>query len=280
MKIFVRLHDIAMKSDPYYLAKKAKEIGFDGVQLVINKAIENESGLPGTLSEERKHYIAKAFKDEGLEVGMLGAYFNPVHSNKELVKTNIAKFKEYLSFAKDFDCYLVGSETGSFNDDKWTYNPLNRTEEAYQEVLSIFIDLVEHSKSTSCNVAIEGADGHCMYKPEQLHRLYTDLNSEKVSIIVDVFNYLNIENYSKEYQNDILDRCINLFGDKICIFHLKDFKVEDGKLKNIGLGDGLMDLEHLIPKIKAHCPNAYLVFEGVPFATMESSLKHIKNLLK
>lgn len=34
---------------------------------------------------------------------MLGAYFNPVHSNKELVKDNIERFKEYLGYTKDFN---------------------------------------------------------------------------------------------------------------------------------------------------------------------------------
>ncbi|MDE6013747.1 MAG: sugar phosphate isomerase/epimerase, partial [Anaeroplasmataceae bacterium] len=128
MKIGVRVHDFG-KSDPKTLAMQAKAVGFDGVQLVLNKAIEGETGLPGTLSKEKAKAISDAFHKEGLEIFMMGAYFNPVHSNKELVATNISKFKEHLKYLNDFDGHFVGSETGSFNEDKWTYQPLNRTAE-------------------------------------------------------------------------------------------------------------------------------------------------------
>ena len=66
MKIGVRVHDFG-KSDAKTLAKKAKEVGFDGVQLVLNKAIEGESGLAGTLSKEKANSIYEAFKSEGLD---------------------------------------------------------------------------------------------------------------------------------------------------------------------------------------------------------------------
>ena len=101
MKIGVRVHDFG-KSDAHTLAKQAKEVGFDGVQFVLNKAIEGETGLPGTLSKEKALAFQKAFKDQGLEIFMMGAYFNPVHSNKDLVKTNVLKFKEHLTYLKDF----------------------------------------------------------------------------------------------------------------------------------------------------------------------------------
>ena len=279
MKICVRLHDLG-KSDALTLAKRTKEYNFDGVQLVINKAIEGESGLPGTLTDEKLSEISLAFQNENIEVAMLGAYFNPVHSDKNLVATNIEKFKEYLGFANRFNCKYVGSETGSFNDNKWTYNPLNRTEEAFQEVKRIFKDLANHAEKCNSFVAIEGADGHCMYCPDQLYRLYKELDSKHVKIIVDIYNYLNEVNYSMEYQHKTLDRCIELFKDEIVLFHLKDFIVVDGKLKQVGLGEGIMDLENLVLKMQKFCPNAYLIFEGVPFDKMKSSLQFIKNIIK
>ena len=170
MKIGVRVHDFG-KSDPKTLAMKAKSVGFDGVQLVLNKAIEGETGLPGTLNDDKVKKISQEFMDAGLEIFMLGAYFNPVHSNKELVKTNVAKFKEHLKYERLFNAYYVGSETGSFNDDKWTYNPLNRTEEAFQEVKRIFGGLAEYAKEVDAKIALEGAFGHCMHNPKALKRL-------------------------------------------------------------------------------------------------------------
>ncbi len=279
MKIIVRAHDVG-KTDEKTLAKKIKELGFDGLQLAINKCIINETAQAGSMSDERLDEMAKAFSDEGLIIPLIGSYFNPVHSNKETVNKNILKFKDHLRFAHKFNTLYVGTETGSFNDDKWTYNPLNRTEEAYQEVKRIFTDIISYAKEVNSNICIEGADGHCIYQPKALKRLLDDIDNGHMFITVDVYNYLNEQNYSVEYQHQIIDECIDLFKDKIRIFHLKDFTMNEQPLKRVGLGEGMMDLKYIVKKAKENCPNAYLVFEGVPFESMTTSLAYIKELLK
>ncbi len=272
MKICYRAHD-AGKDSASGLAKKVKELGFDGVQLVLNKAINGESGLPGTLNNEKVLEIKKAFLDENLEIAMLGAYFNPVHSNKDLVNTSILKFKEHLKYANTFSTKFVGTETGSFNDDKWTYNPLNRTPEAFETVKEIMSDLANYAKEVNSNIAIEGADGHCMFEPKALKKLFDEIDNGHVFIIVDIYNYLNINNHLNHKK--IFDECLELFNDKIVIFHMKDYIVKEEKLVQVGLGQGLMDFNYILPKIKEQCPNAYLIFEGVMPIDVKSSLELI-----
>ncbi|MGM9969536.1 MAG: sugar phosphate isomerase/epimerase family protein [Anaeroplasma sp.] len=276
MKIGVRVHDFG-KSNAETLAKQAKSIGFDGVQLVLNKAIEGETGLAGTLSKEKAEYFYNTFKKEGLDIVMLGAYFNPVHSNKELVAKNIAKFEEHLKYMNDFHAGFVGSETGSFNDDKWTYNPLNRTEDAFQEVKRVFSALAKVAEKYNSRIALEGAFGHCMYNPQALNRLVNEIKSDSVYYTVDIYNYLSYSNYL--CQKDIFDECISLFKDKIVIFHLKDFIVENESLKQCCIGKGLMDYDYMLPIIKRKCPNAYLIFEGSKPEDMEFSYNYIRSKL-
>ncbi|UKI50750.1 MAG: hypothetical protein L6U99_05200 [Clostridium sp.] len=93
MKIFVRAQDLG-KKDEITLAKEIKALDFDGLQLAINKAIAGETAYD--MDENRVKAIAKAFKDQNLEIALIGAYFNPVHSNKDLVLKNIKKYKEHL----------------------------------------------------------------------------------------------------------------------------------------------------------------------------------------
>ncbi len=276
MKIGVRVHDFG-KSNAETLAKQAKEVGFDGVQFVLNKAVEGETGLPGTLNKEKALEFQKAFKSEGLEIFMMGAYFNPVHSNKELVKTNIAKFKEHLLYLNDFDGHFVGSETGSFNDDKWTYNPLNRTEEAYAEVKRIFGELADYAKEVNGNIALEGAYGHCMFEPKTLKRLVDEIDNGHVFYTVDIYNYLDISNYQN--YKEIFEEALDLFKGKIRIFHLKDFVIEDNKLKQCAIGKGLIDYEYLMTRIKETNPDAYCIFEGSKPEDMKFSLDFVKNMI-
>ena len=277
MKIGVRVHDFG-KSNAETLAKQAKAVGFDGVQFVINKAIEGESGKAGTLNDEKVKAFADAFHNEGLDIVMLGAYFNPVHSNKQLVSDNIAKFKEHLAYENKFGARFVGTETGSFNDDKWTYNPLNRTEEAYQEVLRIFKDLAKTAEDNNANMAIEGAFGHCMFEPKALYRLVSEINSNNVYYIVDIYNYLAISNY--ENYKEILEECFKLFKGRIVIFHLKDFIIEDGALKQCAIGKGLLDYDYLLKRMNEEAPDAYLIFEGFKPEDMEFSYNFVKSKLE
>ncbi len=276
MKIGVRVHDFG-KSNPSTLAMQAKAVGFDGVQLVLNKAIEGETGLPGTLSKEKAISISNAFQSEGLEIFMMGAYFNPVHSNKDLVKTNIAKFKEHLKYLNDFNGHFVGSETGSFNDDKWTYNPLNRTEEAFLEVEKIFKDLAEYAREVDGNIALEGAYGHCMFEPKALKRLVEEIDNGHVFYTVDIYNYLSIHNYQN--YKEIFEECLELFQGKIVIFHLKDFVIENETLKQCAIGKGRIDYPWLLKRIKETNPKAYLIFEGSKPADMQESFTFVKNIL-
>ena len=278
MKVFVRAQDFG-KKDPVSLAKEIKAVGFDGLQLAINKAIEGETAWYGELSEERAREIANAFLNEGLEIPLIGSYFNPVHSNKELVKKNIQKFKMHLEYSHFFNTKYIGTETGSYNDDKWTYNPLNRTEEAFNIVVSTFKELAAYAKEVNSNLSIEGADGHCMYSPKQLKRFFDEVDNGHLFITVDVYNFLNEENYSKEYQRQIIDECISLFGNKIKNIHLKDFTMDEKPLLKVGLGDGMMDLDYIVTRVKNELPDANLIFEGVPKDKMESSLKYIKSIL-
>lgn len=277
MKIGVRVHDFG-KSNAETLAKQAKAVGFDGVQFVINKAIEGESGKAGTLNDEKVKAFADAFHNEGLDIVMLGAYFNPVHSNKQLVSDNIAKFKEHLAYENKFGAKFVGTETGSFNDDKWTYNPLNRTEEAYQEVLRIFKDLAKTAEDNNANMAIEGAFGHCMFEPKALYRLVSEINSNNVYYIVDIYNYLAISNY--ENYKEILEECFKLFKGRIVIFHLKDFIIEEGALKQCAIGKGLLDYDYLLKRMNEEAPDAYLIFEGSKPEDMEFSYNFVKSKLE
>lgn len=276
MKIGVRVHDFG-KSTAEELAKKAKAVGFDAVQLVLNKAIEGETGLAGTLSKEKANYFYEVFKKEGIEIAMLGAYFNPVHSNKELVSKLVDKFSEHLVFENDFHAGYVGSETGSYNDDKWTYNPLNRTEEAFNENVRIFGKLAEVAKANNAKMALEGAFGHCMFEPKALKRLVDTIDNGSVYYIVDIYNYLSIDNYMNHTK--IFDECLELFKDKIVIFHIKDFVIEDGALKQCCIGKGMMDYDYIMPLIKKNCPNAYLIFEGSKPEDMEFSYKFVKTKL-
>ncbi len=275
MKLCIRPHDVGI-STADDLGSKIHAMGFEGVQLAIAKAIKGQDGEPDTLTPDVCRSIREGFNAHGVEVPLLGAYFNPVHSNKEYVKKSVAKFADHLRKASLFGAKYVASETGSYNDDPWTYNPKNQTEEGFEEVCSVFSPLADVALESGSYLTIEGAWGHCIYCPAQMERIVKALDNGHIRVTVDIFNYLYEKNYESRF--DILDECLDRFGDKIAVFHIKDFMVcPDGSLKETGIANGIMGWDKMLPKIKKHVPDALLVFEGVQ--DMPRSLEIFKSYM-
>lgn len=268
IKIGIRAHDFG-KNSASELARLVYENHFDGIQLVLKKAIDIDNPLESL-------FVIKEQLNQ-TKILMFGAYFNPIHPNSLSLKKGIDNFERHLRFAKLFDCEYVGTETGSLMGDIWGYLPKNHTETSFKQVLQVFSSLVKVAKEEDVTITIEGAYAHVVHSPKVLKRLVDKLDSSHVKVTLDLYNFLNIRNYRSHTL--IFDEAMTLLKDKIVIYHLKDFSVEDGLMHQVGLGKGLMDYPYIIGQIKKHTPNAYLIFEGVTGEDISSSFEYIKSLL-
>jgi sugar phosphate isomerase/epimerase len=260
-RICIRAHDLG-RLPAEALAEKIRAAGFDGLQLVPAKALD------GPFGPENAEALVKAFA--GLEITMIGAYFNPVHPDPEVVQAGIAHFKKMLAVAGPLGALYVGSETGSLMGSPWTYVPQNHAPQTLDRVIDVFRGLADYAGGTGASVAIEGAWAHVAYSPEKVREILDAIQNPNLKVVVDLFNFLNPANH--EDRMNILDRCFRLLKDDIVVFHLKDYVVEDGALRQVGLGRGLMDYPAILAKIRAETPDARLVFEGVTGDDVATSL--------
>jgi L-ribulose-5-phosphate 3-epimerase len=272
LKIGIRAHDLVEKKTPEELANALHEHGFSYAQLVMNKAFS-----PYSYEENFVKEVSTSLKEKGITVAMLGAYFNPVHSNPQVVQDDIANFKANLRIAHEFGHPFVGSETGSFNDSPWTYNPKNQTEEGYQASKAVFAELARYAEEVGEDITIEGAWGHVMYCPKVLKRLVDELHSPRVHVTVDLYNYLYEGNFAQRDQ--IFLEALQLFGSEVKIIHLKDAKLVEGKLVQVAPGQGDFHYSLMIEAIRKYCSNAVLVFEGVKARDIDASHRYLETLL-
>ena len=271
LKLGIRGHDLPgcpFKSIDDFIAS-FKQYDLDYLQLVYKKAFKDFDMNPHFLLE-----LANKLKENDIKVAMIGAYFNMIHPDEEKRSEGLEYFKWCMETAFVFDCRLTGSETGSANGDKWTYNPYNHTKDAFDIVVKTVKEIKRYGREFKCRPIIEGAYAHTVYKPELLKELIDITEIEDVT--VDIYNYLNIDNYKEADQ--IFDLCLELFNDKIKVFHLKDFNVVDGKLVQCGIGQGIMNWKYYIKRIKAECKDAVLILEGVVNQDIESSIEYIRRL--
>ncbi|MBN2503853.1 MAG: sugar phosphate isomerase/epimerase [Bacilli bacterium] len=256
--------------DVISLANKIRQYGFSGTQLVFAKALNEPVDF------QNLEAIKQAFS--GLQIMMLGAYFNPIHPDKEIVAKGIRNFKEHLQVASLLEAPYVGSETGSLMGSPWGYVPENHTDASLMEIIEVFQDLVKEAALNDVAVAIEGAWQHVVYSPERMRQVLDLIPGSHLQVTVDLYNYLHMGNYNDRIS--IFQRCFDLFADRIRIIHLKDFMIENNQLKQVGLGQGMMEWPILINLIKKYTPDASLIFEGVTGEDIITSYDLISNLLK
>lgn len=255
--IGTRGHDIAENVSAEVLASQMEKAGFKTVQLVAYKSIEGVADQGGHLSSAKAFEIGQAFKKHNIHIGLIGSYFNFL--DEATVEQGIERFKEYLIHGREIGGYLVGTETGSYKKD-WTYHPDNHSEEAYQKVLSIFRELLDVAKNHGMCIGVEGAYHHTMGTPRRVKRLIDDLDATNVRVILDPFNFLHIGNYTECKQ--IIQEAFELYGDRIEVFHAKDFIVENEKMIQVPLGTGLMDYPWIYKIIRKYKPGLDIIIEG------------------
>lgn len=268
MKIGVRAHDIDTNMSIASLKEAINNFGFDGLQLVTNKVFAKSIDTVDLVD------LKNTFKDQ---IFLLGAYFNMVHPTQDEVVKGVSNFKKHLDIADSITAPFVGTETGSLMGSPWNYMEGNHSDESFLKVVKVVMDLIEYSKDKNVDVAIEGAWNHVIYSPQRMFQLIQVINSPKLKVIVDLYNFLNINNH--ENHVEIFKETLDLFSDKVVIFHLKDYIVENGKISQVGLGKGLMNYPEIIKLIYQYNKNAYLIFEGVKKDDMQSSLQFVRDLI-
>ncbi|MCR4780742.1 MAG: sugar phosphate isomerase/epimerase [Ruminiclostridium sp.] len=276
MRLFIRAHDLGVKGEAGIIAR-LDELGLDGVQLVTYKCLDGITYTPGSLTRERAAGFGNAFGKAGKTVPLIGAYFNPVHPDEAKIKNGIAVFRDHIALAKELGCDNVGSETGSYNGDKWTYHPQNRTDEALDRVVSVFSELTEYAQDYGVYVCMEGAFGHVCWEPAVLEKAAKRIGRDNIRFIFDLYNYLDGSNIGKMY--DILEEGLQRFGDRICVFHIKDCVINgDGSLRQVGVGKGVFDYERILTEIGKVCPDADLVLEGTTGDDIPFAVDHLRKL--
>lgn len=273
LKIGIRGHDLVVKGDIDTLVLKLKKHDINYLQLVFPKTF-----LDYSYEESYVKNIKNKLEENNIKVAMLGAYFNPVHSDKNTLENGINNFKSNLDIAKYFNSAYVGSETGSYNDSPWTYVPKNHSDVAFNEVYKVFSSLISYASKINEKVIIEPAYNHCIYNVKTLDKLLNKFNSDNVYVTIDLYNLLSLENYN--HKNEVFLEALKTFKDKVKIIHIKDSKLIEGKITQVDPFKGDFDFKFMLETINKYAKEAVLVFEGVKEDAIDLAIKNLKEIAK
>ena len=99
-----------------------------------------------------------------------------------------------------------------------------------------------------------------MDSPERMKRFLDDINSPNVEAILDPVNLISGKNYKN--QEGVLEQAFALYGDRISMVHIKDFRMENGEPQFEHIGDGLFHYEPLLRWLKKEKPYITMLLEN------------------
>jgi len=270
----IRAHDLTSHSLEE-LANEAANKGFSAVQLALAKSFPSLNTRNGSLSTGLASHISRAFNQAGIQIAVLGCYINMIHPNPEIRQQELTRFKEHVRYARDFNCSIVGTETGNILE-VMEYTEENFTEEAFQSVVVSVKELVAEAEKFGVIVGIEGGINHPIHTPFQMKRLLDIVDSNNMQVIYDPVNFITLDNYHD--QEKLFLESAELFGDRIAIVHLKDFMIEDNKIMTVPVGKGQLDYKKLFTCFKKKKPFMYYLMESTTEPHIKESADFIRNV--
>lgn len=228
--------------------------GITGYQLALKKSFALNERI---LTEES---VAKINNSVFKHSPILGAYFNPVHPDYQIVREGIENFIFNMNLASKFGIKYVGTETGSVLGTPWNYHPDNHKSATVEQLIEVFKEIANRTKEVDVKIAIEPAYQHVIKDVDSLLEMDREIGNDRIVYILDIFNLLKSRNY-EDYKL-ILENFLDKAGSKTKIIHLKDFVVENNQVKQVKIGEGIVDFEYLIQYVKRVTTNAEFVLEG------------------
>ncbi|MGH7995848.1 MAG: sugar phosphate isomerase/epimerase family protein [Opitutaceae bacterium] len=273
MKLGVRAHDFG-RLPVDELALQIARHGFESVQLAPVKALAGVETDAGRLSRGFAASVRDAFRRHRIRIAVLGCYINLGDSDEARRRPQLERFKQYVRFARDFGCSVVGTETGSLNAD-FSRHSDNSGEEAFQIVLGGVRELVREAETFDVFVGIEAVERHIISTPARLRRLIDEVSSPNLQAIYDPVNLLSATNY--EQADWIAADAQSQLGERIRIVHAKDFVVEAGALREVPAGRGRFDYTPILRWIKRCRPEIDVLLENTHPATIAGTASFLRS---
>ena len=279
MNIGIRLHDTIGTNLEEHL-RRAHEQGFSCAHIALSKTIPGFSMMdaPALMTDEQAAQVRSLLDKYGIQCAVLGCYLNLATTDEEELAKTVACYKAHLRFAKAIGATVVGTETGAPNAGYKTC-PECFTEESLQLFIDRLRPVVEYAEEIGAVIAIEPVCRHIVSTPARARTVLDAIDSPSLQIILDTVNLLNMENHTR--MDELVAESIDLFGDRIRILHMKDYRPVEGAadVASMACGTGVMDYTRLIAFAKAN-PGIPMTLEDTVPTNAVAARDHLENVGK
>ena len=274
IQLGIRLHDTAEQE----IGKRLAQVKADGFSCV-HIALAKTAGLPKeteALTPGYAMWLKNVFARAGVDAAVLGNYQNLAHPDEAELRKIKARYAAHLRFASLMGCAMVGTETGAPNAAYAYDKEANHSDRALKILIKNLSDVVRDAERFGVILAIEPVYKHIVYDPKRARQVLDAVASPNLQIIFDPVNLLDPDNLDR--RDEVIDSAIELLGPDIAMIHLKDYVMEDGKMKAVGCGLGEMDYTRILKFAKERKPYIHATLENTKPDNAAFCRDHILNI--
>ena len=264
MQLGIRLHDVNTKEAPALQtleerAKKAREEGFSCVHLALAKCISGVTFDDATLTEGLGAYVRRVFRQQELDVAVLGCYLNLAHPDENKLRAFQSRYYGSMRVAAVAGIGMVGTETGAPNAE-YKLDANTHGQEALRTFMRNLEPVVACAEHYGVTMAIEPVWNHIVYNADRALEVIRGIGSRNLRIIFDPVNLLGTENV--DAREKVIGEAMEKLCDHIAMVHIKDFVREGDKLVSVAAGTGEMDYSAILRFLKARKPYIQATLEN------------------
>jgi len=189
--------------------------------------------------------IVKTFEKHDIRIVAVFGYVNVVDPLPERMKRHEARMECLIRNWKRLGCANISTETGTFNTTSdWAGAPENTTEQGYQRCRAALEKFVKMAEKTGAIISIEPYWQNVIDSIDRAERLFQDIQSPALRLVMDPCNYPRKEDLPK--MGPMLDDMFKRLGDKIVVAHAKDVKASAEGTDLPAAGQGILPYPHYL----------------------------------
>lgn len=255
-------------------AKRIKADGFSGVALEGNFADVRFDPLAPDWSAADK--ITNALDRNGIKVVGLYGYYNVVAPDAENRKRGEQRMQFLIENWKRLGSNNISTETGSRNaQSEWSDSPENATEAAYQQCRTSLEKFARLAEKTGAVISIEAYWKNVISSAERAQRLFRDVNSPALKLVMDPCNYFHKAELAR--MQPMLKDIFQRVGKQTAIAHAKDVRAsanaDDTELP--AAGQGVLDYPLYLRLLAKLDREIYLALEHLSLAEVPAARDYV-----
>jgi sugar phosphate isomerase/epimerase len=190
------------------------------------------------LSEDLAIEARDVLRTRGISIGAVDGTYNMIHPDPARQARNLDHLLTLINLAPLFETEIVTLCTGTRDEIMWRPSDLNRSEEAWSDLLDQLRPAAEAAEARGVRLAFEPEYNNVVDSATRARRLIDEIGSPAVKVLMDAANIFHAGDLGR--LTDHLREAFDLVGDDIALAHAKDLD-HDGDAGGRAAGQGKLD---------------------------------------